>query len=206
MARSKSSRRWLGRHFSDVYVKKAQELGYRSRAAFKLLEIQEKDRILRPGLRVVDLGATPGGWSQVAARLVKPSGRLIALDLLAMDPLPGVEFIHGDFTDEAVLGRIMDALGGQSLDLVMSDMAPNISGVRAVDQPRTMYLAELALDFAGRVLSPGGDMLIKVFQGEGYESYVASLRQVFAKVLVRKPKASRPESREVYLLARNRNV
>lgn len=206
MARSKSSRRWLGRHFSDVYVKKAQELGYRSRAAFKLLEIQEKDRILRPGLRVVDLGATPGGWSQVAARLVKPSGRLIALDLLAMDPLPGVEFIHGDFTDEAVLGRIMDALGGQSMDLVMSDMAPNISGVRAVDQPRTMYLAELALDFAGRVLSPGGDMLIKVFQGEGYESYVASLRQVFAKVLVRKPKASRPESREVYLLARNRNV
>lgn len=205
MARSKSSGRWLNRHFSDVYVKKAQELGYRSRAAFKLLEIQERDRILRPGMVVVDLGAAPGGWSQVAAKLVQ-RGRVVALDILPMDPVSGVEFIQGDFTDEAVLARLTETLADQPVGLVMSDMAPNISGVRAVDQPRTIYLAELALDFAQRALAPGGDMLIKVFQGEGYEAYVASLRRMFAKIIVRKPKASRPESREVYLLARNRNV
>jgi 23S rRNA (uridine2552-2'-O)-methyltransferase len=203
MARSSSSTRWLKEHFDDQYVKKAQQMGYRSRAVFKLLEIQEKDRILRPGMRVVDLGAAPGGWSQVAADLVGRTGHVVALDILPMDPIPEVDIIEGDFREESVLAALLERLGTEKVDLVMSDMAPNISGERSVDQPRAMYLVELALDLANQVLAPGGDLLMKVFQGEGSEQFMRSLREHFSKVIVRKPKASRPRSREVYLLARN---
>lgn len=203
MTRSKSSKRWLKRHFDDPYVRRAQDAGYRSRAVFKLLEIQDKDRVLRPGMTVVDLGAAPGGWSQVAARIVGPGGRVVATDLLSVDPIPGVEFIQGDFRDDAVLEQIRAALGEQKADLVISDMAPNMSGMGAVDQPRSMYLAELALDLAREILRPGGDLLVKLFQGEGLDAYVTELRGLFARVQMRKPKASRPRSREVYVLARN---
>lgn len=203
MARSKSSARWLREHFTDEYVKRAQEEGYRSRAAYKLLEIQEKDRLLRPGLTVVDLGAAPGGWSQFAARLVGGQGAVIALDVLPMEPLPGVECIQGDFRETEVLERLMAMLNGRPVDLVISDMAPNTSGIKAVDQPRGMYLAELALDFAGQCLRSGGDLLVKVFQGEGFDPFLKSLRAGFATVAPRKPKASRARSAERYLLARN---
>ena len=203
MARSKSSARWLREHFTDEYVKRAQEEGYRSRAAYKLLEIQEKDRLLRPGLTVVDLGAAPGGWSQLAARLVGGQGAVIALDVLPMEPLAGVEFIQGDFRETEVLERLMAMLNGRPVDLVISDMAPNTSGIKAVDQPRGMYLAELALDFAGQCLRSGGDLLVKVFQGEGFDPFLKSLRAGFATVAPRKPKASRARSAERYLLARN---
>lgn len=203
MARTKSSQRWLKRHFSDTYVLQAQQLGYRSRAAFKLLEIQEQDRILRPGMTVVDLGAAPGGWSQIAASLVGAKGRVIALDVLEMDPLPGVEFLRGDFTEEAVFDQLLQILNGQRIDLVISDMSPNISGLKSVDQPRTMYLAELALDFARKVLAPGGNMLVKVFEGSGIEEFRKEARSSFRSLAVRKPKASRASSREVYILARN---
>ncbi len=203
MARSKSSARWLREHFTDEYVKRAQEGGYRSRAAYKLLEIQEKDRLLRPGLTVVDLGAAPGGWSQLAARLVGGQGAVIALDVLPMEPLAGVEFIQGDFRETEVLERLMAMLNGRPVDLVISDMAPNTSGIKAVDQPRGMYLAELALDFAGQCLRSGGDLLVKVFQGEGFDPFLKSLRAGFATVAPRKPKASRARSAERYLLARN---
>lgn len=203
MARSKSSARWLREHFTDEYVKRAQEEGYRSRAAYKLLEIQEKDRLLRPGLTVVDLGAAPGGWSQLAARLVGGQGAVIALDVLPMEPLPGVECIQGDFRETEVLERLMAMLNGRPVDLVISDMAPNTSGIKAVDQPRGMYLAELALDFAGQCLRSGGDLLVKVFQGEGFDPFLKSLRAGFATVAPRKPKASRARSAERYLLARN---
>ena len=199
--RSKNSRRWLDRHFSDEYVKRAQQAGYRSRAVFKLLEIQEKDRLLAPGLRVADLGAAPGGWSQIAARLVGDRGRLVALDLLPMDPLPGVTCIQGDFREEAVLAQLREALGGEPLDLVLSDMAPNMSGT-AADQPRLMYLCELALDFAVQQLKPGGALVIKVFQGEGFDDFLKTLRSHFRQVASRKPKSSRRESRELYLVAR----
>jgi len=203
VARTKSSRRWLDEHFNDPYVKRAQQDGYRSRAVYKLLEIQEKDHLLRPGMTVVDLGAAPGGWSQVAAPLVGAKGRIVALDILPMDALPDVEFIQGDFREEEVLDALLARLGDARVDLVMSDMAPNISGMKAVDQPRSMYLAELALDMALRVLAPGGDFLVKVFQGEEYDAYLREVRKRFGKVLIRKPKASRPRSREVYVLARN---
>jgi 23S rRNA (uridine2552-2'-O)-methyltransferase len=203
MARSNSSVRWLKEHFDDEYVKKAQQMGYRSRAVFKLLEIQDKDRILRRGMRVVDLGAAPGGWSQVAVDLVGPTGHVVALDILPMDPIPEVDVIEGDFREQSVMETLLERLGEQKVDLVMSDMAPNISGERSVDQPRAMYLVELALDLAYQVLAPGGDLLVKVFQGEGSEEFMRSLRGRFSKVIVRKPKASRPRSREVYLLARN---
>jgi 23S rRNA (uridine2552-2'-O)-methyltransferase len=203
MARSKSSARWLREHFTDEYVKRAQAEGYRSRAAYKLLEIHEKDHLLRPGLTVVDLGAAPGGWSQLAARLVGERGAVIALDLLPMEPLPGVDFIEGDFREAAVLEQLLNALNGRPVDLVISDMAPNTSGVKAVDQPRGMYLAELALDFARRGLRPGGDFLTKAFQGEGFDPFLRELRAAFAKVLIRKPRASRARSAEQYLLARN---
>lgn len=203
MTRSKSSARWLREHFTDEYVKRAQEEGYRSRAVYKLLEIQEKDRLLRPGLTVVDLGAAPGGWSQLAARLVGGQGAVIALDMLPMEPLAGVEFIPGDFRETAVLERLMAVLNGRPVDLVISDMAPNTSGIKAVDQPRGMYLAELALDFAGQCLRSGGDLLVKVFQGEGFDPFLKSLRAGFATVAPRKPKASRARSAERYLLARN---
>ena len=203
MKKSKSSRRWLDRHFSDAYVKQARREGFRSRAAYKLLEIQERDRILKPGQVVVDLGAAPGGWSQLAQRLVGPEGDVIALDLLAMEPLPGVEFIQGDFREKTVLDRLQELLDGRPVDLVISDMAPNVTGMAAVDQPRAMYLCELALDFAREVLKPGGGMVIKVFQGEGFDHYLRELRTAFTKVVTRKPKASRPNSREVYLVAGN---
>lgn len=200
-SRSKSSRRWLDRHFGDEYVKRAQQEGYRSRAVFKLLEIQEKDRLLSPGMRVADLGAAPGGWSQIAARLVGDKGQVVALDLLPMDPLPGVTFIQGDFREEESLVQLHDALGGEPLDLVLSDMAPNMSGT-AADQPRLIYLCELALDFAVRHLKPGGALVIKIFQGEGFDGYVKTLRRYFRQVASRKPKSSRRESRELYLVAR----
>ncbi|WP_028241615.1 23S rRNA (uridine(2552)-2'-O)-methyltransferase RlmE [Stutzerimonas azotifigens] len=202
MARSKTSQRWLKEHFDDPYVKMAQKDGYRSRASYKLLEIQDKDRILRPGMTVVDLGAAPGGWSQVTSRLIGERGRLIASDILPMDSIADVTFIQGDFTEEAVFRQLLQAVGEHPVDLVISDMAPNMSGVRAADQPRAMFLCELALDLAKRVLSPGGDFLIKIFQGEGFDAYLKDVRQNFDKVQMRKPLSSRDRSREQYLLAR----
>jgi 23S rRNA (uridine2552-2'-O)-methyltransferase len=204
MGRSKSSHQWLRKHFDDEYVKRAQREGYRSRAVYKLDEIQQKDHILRPGSVVVDLGAAPGGWSQYAAQVLKGRGRIIALDILPMDPLPGVEFLQGDFREVDVLNALNELLGGATVNLVMSDMAPNISGMEAVDQPRSMYLVELAADFAASVLGKGGDLLFKGFQGEGFDSLLKDLREQYRKVLIRKPKASRSRSREVYVLAKGR--
>ncbi len=203
MARSRSSARWLREHFADEYVKRAQAEGYRSRAVYKLLEIQKKDRLFKPGMIVVDLGAAPGGWSQVAKRLVGRPGTVIALDVLPVEPLTGVDFIQGDFHETAVLEQLLDRLNGRSVDLILSDMAPNVTGIKAVDQPRGMYLAELALDFAQRCLRPDGSFLTKAFQGEGFDSFLKELRSLFAKVVLRKPKASRARSAELYLLARN---
>ena len=201
--RSKSSARWLEEHFSDEFVKRAQKDGWRSRAVFKLEEIDRKDKLLRPGMTVVDLGAAPGGWSQYAAFRLGSAGRVFALDILDIEPLKNVTFIRGDFTEDEPYQALLQALEGRRPDLVMSDMAPNISGMKAVDQPRAMYLAELAQDFAVRVLKPGGNLLIKAFQGEGFDDLVKVLRAQFAAVSIRKPKASRPRSREVYLVARN---
>ena len=204
--RSKSSGRWLQEHFEDEYVKKAQQEGYRSRAVFKLLEIDDKDHLLKPGMIVVDLGAAPGGWSEVAAQRVGEKGQVIALDILPMDSLPGVTFIQGDFREEGPYQALLAALADKPVDLVMSDMAPNISGMKAVDQPRAMYLAELALELARKVLKPGGDLLVKAFNGEGIDAFKQELRRDFQKVIVRKPRASRPRSAEIYLLARGYNV
>ncbi|MCB1697494.1 MAG: 23S rRNA (uridine(2552)-2'-O)-methyltransferase RlmE [Pseudomonadales bacterium] len=202
MAKKKSSSKaWLKEHREDPYVQQAQREGYRSRACYKLLEIQERDRVIKPGMTVLDLGSAPGGWSQVAVALVGHSGRVIASDILPMDSLAGVEFIEGDFTSDAVFGQILDIIGATPVDLVISDMAPNMSGVNAVDQPRSIYLVELALDMAQRVLAPGGTFVTKVFQGEGFDELFRGARDSFAKVLTRKPKASRPRSREVYLVA-----
>ncbi len=195
-----SSRAWLKEHRNDPYVQQAQKEGYRSRACYKLLEIQDRDKLIRPGHTVVDLGSAPGGWSQVAAGIVGPRGRVIASDILPMDALADVEFIQGDFTEEAVLEEILRAIGADGADLVISDMAPNMSGMNAVDQPRSMYLVELALDLARQVLKPGGAFLSKVFQGEGFDELVREARGSFERVLTRKPAASRPRSREVYLL------
>ncbi len=206
MKRSKSSRRWLDRHVSDEFVKRAQREGYRSRAAYKLLEIQQKDRLFHPGQTVVDLGAAPGGWTQVARRLVGDAGTVIAMDLLEMEPLDGVGFIHGDFREEAPLKALRGLLAGRPVDIVISDMAPNVSGMSAVDQPRAMYLCELALDFAREVLNPGGALVVKVFQGEGFDDFVRALRADFRRVVARKPAASRPKSREVYLVATGLNL
>lgn len=203
MKRSKSSGRWLQEHFDDYYVKQAKKEGYRSRACYKLLEIQKKDQLLKKGMMVVDLGAAPGSWSQVAAELVGEKGRVFASDILSMDAMPGVTFVQGDFREQTVMDEILMLVNGQSIDIVISDMAPNISGEKAVDQPRAMYLAELALDFAVHVLKPGGDLLIKVFQGEGIEEFRRLLNSNFQVVKTRKPDASRPRSREVYFLARN---
>lgn len=202
MARSKSSQNWLREHFNDPFVKQAQKDGYRSRASYKLLEIQEKDKLIRPGMAVIDLGAAPGGWSQVTSRLIGGQGRLIASDILDMDAIPDVAFIKGDFTDDTVLAQILQAVGDSQVDLVISDMAPNMSGLSAVDMPKAMFLCELALDLAGRVLRPGGDFLIKIFQGEGFDAYLKTVRQMFEKVQMRKPSSSRDRSREQYLLAR----
>jgi 23S rRNA (uridine2552-2'-O)-methyltransferase len=203
MARSKSSHRWLRSHFDDEFVKRAQREGFRSRAVYKLDEIQHKDRILKPGMTIVDLGAAPGGWSQYAARVLQGKGRIVAMDILPMDPLDGVEFLQGDFREDEVLEALMEKIDGRAVDLVMSDMAPNISGMEAVDQPRSMYLAELAVDFAAQVLREGGDLLFKAFQGEGFDALVKLLRGQYRQVRIRKPKASRPRSREVYVLARH---
>ncbi len=204
--RSKSSGRWLAEHERDEFVRQAALDGWRSRAVYKLSEIDERDRLLRPGMIVVDLGAAPGGWSQYAVSKVGRRGRVIALDVLEMPELDGVTFIEGDFTEQASLGALEELLGGQPVDLVMSDMAPNISGVKAVDQPRAMYLAELALDFAKQVLTPGGALLVKVFQGEGSQAFVEAVRSHFDETRIRKPRASRPRSREVYVLGRNLRV
>lgn len=203
-ARSKSSQRWLKEHFSDPYVKKAQAEGLRSRAAYKLEELVERDRLLKPGMVVVDLGAAPGGWSQWVRQALGDSGRVIALDILEMPSLAGVEFLHGDFRDDDVLSRLEAALRNQPVDLVLSDMAPNKSGVDAVDQPRGMHLAELAMDFADKHLRPGGTFLIKLFQGVGFDEYVRELRQRYARVVIRKPAASRKRSPEVYALAQDK--
>ncbi|QXI54319.1 23S rRNA (uridine(2552)-2'-O)-methyltransferase RlmE [Pseudomonas alvandae] len=202
MARSKTSLKWLQEHFNDPFVKMAQKDGYRSRASYKLLEIQERDRLIRPGMSVIDLGAAPGGWSQVTSRLIGGQGTLIASDILEMDSIPDVTFIQGDFTEHAVLAQILEAVGKNEVDLVISDMAPNMSGLASVDMPRSMFLCELALDLATRVLKPGGDFLIKVFQGEGFDEYHKSVRKQFEKVTTRKPKSSRDRSREQYLLGR----
>jgi 23S rRNA (uridine2552-2'-O)-methyltransferase len=200
--RSKSSRRWLQEHESDPYVKAARAQGYRSRAVYKLEEIQRTDRILRPGIVVVDLGAAPGGWSQYAAKILHGKGRVIASDILQMDAIAGVEFIQGDFSAEDVFAQLQARLGTDRPQLVMSDMAPNMSGIAEVDHDRGMYLVELSLDFAEKTLSPGGDFLVKVFQGRDYQSFVQRLRRLFCDVKVRKPKASRSRSAELYLLAR----
>lgn len=200
MGRSKSSSRWLHEHFNDPFVRRAQVEGMRSRAAYKLEELLERDLVLRPGMVVVDLGAAPGGWSQVAQDWLKGRGRVVALDILDMDPLPGVEFIRGDFTDDAVLAQLKQLLGETKVDLVLSDMAPNMSGVESVDQARSMHLCELARDFAEDHLKPGGTFLVKLFQGVGFDDYVRDLRKRYSKVTMRKPKASRARSPEVYAL------
>jgi len=196
--RTKSSDAWMKEHFDDHYVKLSQKMGYRSRASFKLLEIQEKDRLIKPGMTIVDLGSAPGGWTQVAVELVGDNGRVIASDILPMDPIAGVDFVQGDFTEEAVLEKILNLMGGAQADLVISDMAPNMSGMADVDQPRAMYLVELALDLARQTLKPGGAFVAKVFQGEGFEEYIRDMKDSFNRVVTRKPKASRPRSKEVY--------
>ena len=200
MKPSKTSKQWMREHVSDPFVQQAKKEGYRSRAAYKLLEIDAKDHLLKPGIAVVDLGATPGGWSQVAAAKVGRSGKVIALDLLPLDPLAGVDFIQGDFRDDAVLKQLENALQGKPVGLVISDMAPNISGVASADQARAMHLAELAMEFALEHLKPDGSFLVKVFQGEGFEDFYRLMRSRFAKVVTRKPKASRDRSSELYLL------
>jgi 23S rRNA (uridine2552-2'-O)-methyltransferase len=197
-----SSKAWLKEHRDDHYVQQAKREGYRSRACYKLLEIQERDRLIRPGMTVLDLGSAPGGWSQVAVQAVGHKGRVIASDILPMDSLAGVEFILGDFTEDAAVDALLASLGDQRADVVISDMAPNLSGMNAVDQPRSMYLVELALDLSRRVLAPGGDFVTKIFHGEGFDEFMRDTRSSFDTVLTRKPKASRPRSREVYLVAK----
>ena len=201
--RSKSSQKWLQEHNRDHYVKQAQQDGYRSRASYKLLEINQKDRLLYPGLAVIDLGAAPGSWSQVAAKLVGSKGKVIASDILEMDSIVDVDFILGDFTDPVVLQRILGSLEKGLVDLVISDMAPNMSGIKGIDQPKAMYLVELALDLATQVLKPGGNFVVKVFHGEGFDQFMLELKKRFKRVTVRKPDASRPRSREVYVVAKD---
>lgn len=202
MGRSKSSSRWLQEHFQDEYVKLAQVQGWRSRAVFKLIEIQEKDRIIKPGMNVIDLGAAPGGWSQYVRGVIGQKNKIIALDILPVEPLDGVDFILGDFRESDVLDELYLLLDGGSIDLVLSDMAPNLSGNKGIDQPNSIYLCELALDMARSVLLKGGTFLVKVFQGEGYEPFLKEVRQSFASVVIRKPKASRARSNEVYILGK----
>ncbi len=199
---SKSSKAWLREHVTDRYVRQARREGYRSRAAYKLMELARQDQLIRPGMIVVDLGAAPGGWSQVAAELIGPKGRVVAVDILDMPALPGVSFVQGDFREETTWRALETALGGQPVDLVVSDMAPNISGIGMVDQARASHLAELALEFAVKCLKPGGNFLVKGFQGSGYSELRAQLRRHFRQVLTRKPAASRSRSSEMYLLAK----
>ena len=203
MKRTKTSKAWMMEHVTDPYVQLAKHEGYRSRASYKLLEIIERDHLLKPGMRVVDLGATPGGWSQVVAQKLAGQGKVIALDLLEMVPLAGVTFIQGDFREDAVLTELVKALDGRPVDLVISDMAPNLSGVGLVDQARAMHLAELALEFALQHLKPGGTFLVKVFQGDGFDEYIRTMRGHFRQVATRKPKASRGRTNETFLLAKD---
>jgi 23S rRNA (uridine2552-2'-O)-methyltransferase len=200
--RTKSSARWLAEHANDEYVKRAKQDGWRSRAVYKLEEINQKERLLRPGIRCVDLGAAPGGWSQYAARILTGTGRLVATDILPMDAIVGVDFVQGDFREPEVLEAVLGRVGADKVDLVLSDMAPNMAGIDAVDQPRSMHLAELALEFADRVLAPGGDLLVKLFQGEGFDQIIKDARRRYGRVVTKKPKASRTRSPEIYLLAR----
>ena len=202
MARSKSSNQWMQEHFDDEYVKKAQAMGYRSRSTFKLLEIQQKDKIIKPGMNIIDLGAAPGGWSDYARKIVGKKNKVIGLDLLAIDPIEGVDFIQGDFRENEVLEELLRVLDGAPVDLVMSDMAPNISGNKEIDQPRSIYLAELALDTAQTVLTKNGTFLIKMFQGAGFDEYKKEVIKYFTSVMIRKPKSSRARSKEVYILAK----
>lgn len=196
-----SSKRWLTEHHTDEYVKRAREAGYASRAAYKLIELNEKDRFLKPGMTVIDLGSAPGGWSQVAAQQVGRHGHVIALDRLVMDPIEGVTFIQGDFTEDTVLTTLLDLVASKRIDLVMSDMAPNLSGNKHIDQARSSYLVELAVDCAYKLLNKGGSFLVKVFQGEGVDALLLDMKQHFKQVKVRKPKASRARSSEIYILA-----
>jgi 23S rRNA (uridine2552-2'-O)-methyltransferase len=202
MPRSKSSSSWLQRHVSDPFVKQAQREGYRSRSAYKLTELNEKDRLIRPGMRIMDLGSAPGGWSQVAGKLVGAKGRVLATDILPMEPIKNVDFIQGDFTDEAVVERLLEWLGGGKFDLIVSDIAPNITGIDSADQASSMNFLELALDTVRKTLKPGASFVAKMFQGSGSDQYVKDLRTSFEKVLIRKPAASRAESREVYIVAK----
>ena len=202
MARSKSSGNWLQQHVNDPYVKQAQKDGYRSRASYKLIQLNEKDKLIRPGMLIVDLGCAPGGWSQVAGNLVGAKGKVIATDILPMDPLKNVDFILGDFTEQAVVDQILARLENRKPDLIICDIAPNISGIDVADQAASMYLVELALDMARQVLKPKGDFVAKVFQGAGSDAYLKELRRSFEKLLIRKPAASRPRSREVYVVAK----
>jgi 23S rRNA (uridine2552-2'-O)-methyltransferase len=206
MARSRTSHRWLREHFNDPYVKKAQAEGFRSRAAYKLDELLDRDRLIRPGMTIVDLGAAPGGWSQVAGRALAGRGRVAALDILDMPSIPLVDFIQGDFREESAMHALESLLAGATVDLVLSDMAPNMSGVESVDQARSMHLAELAREFALTWLRPDGDFLVKLFHGVGFDDYIRDLRRHFTKVVVRKPKASRARSNEVYALATGRKA
>ena len=206
MSRSKSSQEWINRQQNDEYVLRAQKEGYRSRAVYKLLELQEKDKLIKPGMNVVDLGAAPGGWCQIAQRIIGNKGNIVGLDILDMDPIPGVTFIKGDFRDDAVFAELEKTIKGQTIDLVISDIAPNISGMAAVDLPKAMYLCELALEFARDHLKQGGAMAIKVFQGEGFDQYLGEMKSLFTKVVTRKPKSSRKKSREVYLVATGRKL
>lgn len=201
MARSKTSNAWLAEHFNDEFVKRARKEGYRSRAVYKLQEIDARDRLIKPGMTVVDLGAAPGAWSQYLVERVGRSGQVFALDILPMEALPGVEVLQGDFTEEATLKALLNALGGRPVDLVISDMSPNISGVDSADKARAMYLSELAVDFAAQVLKPGGAFLMKVFQGSGFSKLYKGIQGKFTRVVSRKPKASRARSAEIYVLA-----
>ena len=206
MKRTKTSKAWMQEHVNDPFVKLAQKDGYRARAAYKLLEIDDKDRLIKPGMVVVDLGSTPGSWSQVAIQRLKGNGRVIALDLLPMVGIPGVEFIQGDFREDEILAQLEEKLNGHQIDLVISDMAPNISGMSSVDQPNAVYLTELAVDFSLKWLKPEGNFLVKVFVGSGFEEIVKVMRDSFEKVVTRKPKASRDRSTEVYLLGLKRKA
>ncbi|RUO68924.1 23S rRNA (uridine(2552)-2'-O)-methyltransferase RlmE [Idiomarina ramblicola] len=199
--RSVSSQRWLKEHFDDQFVQKAQKKGLRSRAVFKLEEIQKRDKLIKKGQTVVDLGAAPGGWSQYAADYFNGDGQIIACDILAMDPIAGVDFLQGDFREESVLSALLERIGGKNVDVVLSDMAPNMSGNSTVDQARSMYLVELALDMCHQVLKPGGSFVVKVFQGQGFEPFLKDVRAAFKDVKTRKPESSRARSREVYLVA-----
>lgn len=198
--KSSSSKRWLKEHFSDPYVKQAQQEGLRSRAVYKLQELQERDKLFKPGMTIIDLGAAPGGWSEAAVKWVGRKGKVIALDILPMDPIPDVDFIQGDFTEETVLQKLLDHLGETPVDWVISDMAPNMSGVDSVDQPRSIALIELALDLALRVLRPQGGFLCKAFHGEGFDAFLAEVKKQFKRVVIRKPKASRGRSSETYII------